>query len=368
MRFHYSEEGSFQILAIEGEVRVNNLMELKKEFQALLNDKHTLAIDMQGISAIDSSGISLIVNLFKKFQSQERLFILFNLFGATRKVFDEANLDKALTLYDTRQEFIQEHIQNIVDELYPPPGFSFGDKYYVLKNLKCVLCGNEEIKGFVLNQRTQQLVFDGELMPNFQGKNDNNTLDLYSLQMIICPSCYFSTRHINYFTDLKGEFASLLQEKEIHTLVKDDNNRIRLLNGTSMTSNDKFYPPFSAREAYWVYRVAEECAHTLYRIENRIATYDLAYYNMVLTRYCGEKELPDTLRKAYMWYGEIWKNRARFAASTILEALYYLTVISVKLKRTRDGEGYLNELKALESPIPEYKQYLKAATALFVTK
>lgn len=369
MVFHYTEESGFLILSIEGEVRVNTIFDLKKELQSLVNEKGNLAVDLEKVTQIDSSGISLFINMHKKLTQQERTFCLFNTSGDTAKIFSEVNLEKVIKIYADKPAFLADNIATVVDELYPPPDYSYNEKLYVIKTLKCVLCGFDEIKGFILNKKTQDIVFDGEsFVPIFAGKEGNNTLDIYALQVTVCPRCYFASRHINYFTDLKGEFESVLQEKEIHTLVREDGGRERLLAGTGMSSMDKFYPPYSPREAYWVYTLAEECAHTLYRIDNRLATFDLAYYNVILTRYCGEKEYPEFLRKAYMWYGEIYKNKASFAPATVLEACYYLTVISDRLKRQRDSELFFTELKNLNSPCPEYKTYLRAASSFIVTK
>ncbi|MFH0920792.1 MAG: STAS domain-containing protein [Fibrobacterota bacterium] len=368
LRFTYTEEGDFLIMGIQGEVRVSNILHLKKELEPLMREGGHIAIDMEHVKMIDSSGISLLINLYKKLVPQERRLCLFGMNPAVDRVFRETNLEQFLKTYPTHEEFIADNTEEVLDELYPPADYDFGDRMYLLKNLKCVLCDSENIKGFVLNRRTQEICFDaGNLTPSFRGREGNNTLDLYAMQVTICGNCFFASRHINYFTDLKGEFQSLLLEKEIHTLVKEDSARARMLKGSGMNSADMFYPPYSSKECYWVYAMAEECAHILYRLDNRLATYDLAYYNTLLTRYCGDKELPGFLRKAYMWYGEIFKNPDHFASVTVMEACYYLAVISVKLKREKESEFYYANLQKMVLPNPEYKVYLRAAAQYFNT-
>jgi len=366
LHFTYSEEGKYLVVGIQGEVRVNNILQLKKELEPLMREGGHIAIDMHEVKHIDSSGISLLINLYKKLLPQERTLCLFGMIPAVERIFRETNLEQFLKTYPDFEAFVADTTEEILDELYPPPDYDFGDRMYILKNLKCILCGSENIKGFILNRRTQEIQFDDrELTPEFRGRDGNSTLDLYAMQITICGNCFFASRHINYFTDLKEEFESRLQEKEIHTLVKEDSTRTRMLKGSGMDSAEKFYPPYSPKECFWVYTMAEECAHTLYRLENRLATYDLAYYNAALTRYCSEKERPGFLRKAYMWYGEIHKNPDSFAPITLMEACYYLSVLSVKLKREKESENYFSDLQKMALPFPEYKTYLRAASRYF---
>ncbi len=369
MNFSYNEEIDFLILTIDGEIRVNNILDLRKELQSLISDNQSIAIDLSKVPYVDSSGLSLLVNMHKKLSAQNRTLCIFNYSGMVEKLFIEANLGKVIKLYPSKQDFIQANVKAVVDTPYPPTGYDFGDKLYILKNLKCTLCKSEDIKGFLLNKKSQELIFSNEsIVPSYAGREGNNTLDIYAMEITICPSCFFATRRIDYFTDLKGEFTTLLSEKEIHTLVKEDGNRVRMLSGTGMSSMDKFYPPFSPKECFWVYTMAEECAHTLNRVENRLAAYDLAHYNIMLTLYSGPNEQQNYLRKAYMWYGELLKNKGQYSPSTVLEASYYLTVLSDMLKRPRESEVYLAELKNLASPFPEYKRYLKAASNFLLAK
>lgn len=366
MNFSYTDENDFLVLAIRGEIRVNNILELKKEFQNLVVEKHNLALDMKDVRLVDSSGISLLVNMYKRLSGQSRRFCIYNIPDQVHKIFTEINLDQYIPLYATREEFIQDNVAIVEDELYPPPEYDFEGKLFKIKNLKCLLCDAENLKGFVLNKQSQEAHFEpGEFVPQYRGKSGNNDLDIYAMQVTVCPSCFFASRHLNYFTDIKGEFTSILNEKERYALLRESSNRKRLVGGTTMDSIEKFYPPFSPNEAFWVYRLAEECAHSLYRLENRLATYDMAMYNIQIARFCGERDFPEYLRKAYMWYGEIHKNQGRYAPPTVIEALYYLCFTSVRLKRLKDSEKYLADFRELGSAHPSYPLYLKAAESLF---
>lgn len=363
MTFQYTDDSGFTVMTITGEIKVTSITELRKELQTLMVESQPLAVDLSNVTYIDSSGVSLLVNMQKKLATQDRKFCLYGAQPEVAKVLKELNLDRVITIYDSHKAFVENNIVIAVDELYPPSNYDFGGKPYSLKNLVCPLCEHKDIKGFVVNKRTQEIKLPaGELLPTWEGREGFPTIDPHSTQITICPGCFFASRHITYFHEERGEFKSALGEKEIHALVKDDATRTRLLKGSGMTTLDKFYPPFMPKEAFWVYTVAEECAHTLYRIENRLSTYDLAYYNLALTLYCGEKQLPEFWRRAFMWYNEITKRSSEFAPATLIEAYYSLYMLAEKLKRPREGDAIYAELKALNSSAPEYLLYLRAAT------
>ncbi|OGS36907.1 MAG: hypothetical protein A2293_13465 [Elusimicrobia bacterium RIFOXYB2_FULL_49_7] len=366
MQFTFLEENDFIILGIKGEVRVSTILPLKKEFQTLMLEEKHLALDLEELKAIDSSGISLFVNIFKKLETQKRTFCIYNIPPPIQKIFKEINLSQFIRLYGTREDFIQENVKVIEDDPFPPADYNFNGKLFKPMTLKCELCSSENIKGFMLNKATQELYFpEDDIIPAWQGKKGNNDLDIFAMQITICPLCYFATRHLNYFTDLKGEFVSVLDEKERYALTREASTRKRMLSGANMDSMDKFFPPFSSSEAYWVYLLAEESAHSLFRLENRLATFDMAQYNMQISRFCGEREHLDYIRKAYMWYAEIHKNQSRFAPLTVIETYYYLCLASQKLKRVKDGERFLTEFRDLNTPFPEYRLYLTAAERLY---
>jgi anti-anti-sigma factor len=363
MTFQYSEDSGFFVLVITGEVKVSSITELRKELQSLMNEPKPVAIDLSNVTYIDSSGISLLVNLQKKLVSQEKKFCLFGAKHEVMKVFNELNFDKIITIYADHKAFVDDNVVIAVDELYPPSDYDFKGKPYALKNLICPLCEHKDLKGFIVNRRTQEVKLQsGDLLPAWEGRDGFPTIDPHATQITVCPGCFFATRHVAYFNEESGEFKTLLGEKEIHSLVKDDSARARLLKGSGMSTLDKFYPPFMPKEAFWVYTIAEECAHTLYRIENRLSTYDLAFYNLALTLYCEEKQLPEYWRRAFMWYNEILRKKNEFAPATLVETLYSLYMLSEKLKRPREGDVIFAELKALNSPVPEYSLYLRAAT------
>ncbi len=362
MTFQYSEECGYTILSINGEVKVSTIMEVRKELQSLSGEAQNLAIDMSKVGFIDSSGVSLFINMHKKLATQDRKFSIFNVKPEVLRILKELNFDRIIKIYPDHDSFVEDNVVIAVDELYPPPGYDFKGQPYSLKSLVCPLCGHKNIKGFVINRRTQEVKLEpGSLLPVWEGREGFPAIDPYATQLTICPGCFFASRHISYFHEEKNEFQSALLEKEIHALVKDDSVRARLLKGSGMTSLDKFFPPFMPKEAFWVYKLAEECAHTLYRLENRLATYDLAHYNLCLTEYCGEKELPEYWRRAFMWYNEIWKKKDSFAPATVVESLYSLLVLSEKLKRPREGDAFFADLKALNAIVPEYQLYLRAA-------
>ncbi|OGJ86585.1 MAG: hypothetical protein A2350_09570 [Candidatus Raymondbacteria bacterium RifOxyB12_full_50_8] len=364
MQFTYSEENSFQVIAIDGDIRVAGIISLKNEFQKLAAETCGIAVDLAGVRAVDSSGLSLFVNMYKRLQAQNRAFCLFNVPEKIRDLLAKVNFGKIITMYQTKDDFLAATMDIVKEDLFPPPTYDFEGLPYRTVQLKCPLCNAEDFPAFVVNKASQEIVFEKNFIaPGWQGRNGASPVDVIAMQIAICPDCYFAARHLVYFSDMDGGFTSILTEKERHTFIKDAAVRRKLIVNTPLNAKDKMAPPFTGPAAYFAYVLAEECAHSLYRLDNALAIYDLGYYNSILTRYGDDRTYVQFVRKTYMWFNEVHKHRAKFSSRIIMEAFYFLVVISKLLKKPKEAERYFAEMQSLKSSQPEFKTFLDAARA-----
>jgi anti-anti-sigma factor len=71
--------GDFRVLVLKGELIVSTLAALKKSVQEeFAVNKFFMALDMIGVSQIDSSALGLINNIKKKTDEKEGHFVLFS--------------------------------------------------------------------------------------------------------------------------------------------------------------------------------------------------------------------------------------------------------------------------------------------------
>ena len=103
MNIEFRDLGKHKIIAVEGEVDLYNVGELKKTIYEIIDDGEveSLIIDMKEISYIDSSGIGALVAGKKKMKVANGNFALLNISEDVLNILKLATLDKFFTIYDS---------------------------------------------------------------------------------------------------------------------------------------------------------------------------------------------------------------------------------------------------------------------------
>lgn len=105
MEITLSQKGPHKILAVNGEVDLYNVSELKKAlFDAIDDSVSSLIVDMKNIFYMDSSGIGALVAGQKKMKAKNGKFALLNIHEDVMNVLKLATLDKFFTIYDSEDE------------------------------------------------------------------------------------------------------------------------------------------------------------------------------------------------------------------------------------------------------------------------
>ena len=98
--------GKHKLLAVQGDVDLYNVGELKQSIFKLLDgdDVKSLIIDMNGISYMDSSGIGALVAGQKKVKTKAGKFALLNIRDEVLNILKLATLDQFFTIYESESE------------------------------------------------------------------------------------------------------------------------------------------------------------------------------------------------------------------------------------------------------------------------
>lgn len=101
MVFNHRIDKSICVVSIEGNIALDGVNEAKEYLRPLLDDKKNkgLLINFSQVNFIDSSGIGLIVSLFKTLQQREAKFGLSNLSKKNEEIFTITRLNKILDIY-----------------------------------------------------------------------------------------------------------------------------------------------------------------------------------------------------------------------------------------------------------------------------
>ena len=97
--------GDIAVVEIDGELDLAFSIRLKPELNAVLRSPaRAVIIDLEAISLIDSSGIALLLNAFRRLDSDGRQLAIACPTGSQRRAFEVTALDRHLPMYETRQE------------------------------------------------------------------------------------------------------------------------------------------------------------------------------------------------------------------------------------------------------------------------
>ena len=94
------------MVSIEGNIALDGVNEAKSYLKPHLEDPDIkgLVMNFEKVNFIDSSGIGLIVSIFKTLQQKEGKFALTNLSKKNEEIFSITRLNKILEIYDSEQE------------------------------------------------------------------------------------------------------------------------------------------------------------------------------------------------------------------------------------------------------------------------
>lgn len=103
-------DSNFAILAIDGNIVLEETAKLKESVEEFVEDANLkgIILNCENVNFIDSSGLGLIVSLYKTLLKRERKFALSCLNDRTREIFILTKLDKILTLSETDEAAISE--------------------------------------------------------------------------------------------------------------------------------------------------------------------------------------------------------------------------------------------------------------------
>lgn len=102
----HSEDG-FQVIALQGEVDMHSAPGLRERLLDALRQPSGLIVDMAEVSFIDSSGIAILVEAYKRAKQQSRRFALTGVRSAPMQVLQLTRLDKVFPLFPDVPSAIQ---------------------------------------------------------------------------------------------------------------------------------------------------------------------------------------------------------------------------------------------------------------------
>ena len=98
--------GQAMIVEVDGDVDLGTSRELRRMLFAALPQASTLALNLQSIRYIDSSGIATLIEVLKDSQRLNKHFVLFGLSSAVEEVFRLTHVIRIFKIVRTEQEAV----------------------------------------------------------------------------------------------------------------------------------------------------------------------------------------------------------------------------------------------------------------------
>ncbi len=97
--------GDVAIVTVSGELDLGLCVKLAPELNRVMRSAaRAVVIDLEDVSLVDSSGIALLLNAFRRLDHAGRRLAIACPKGSPRRAFELAALERHLPMHETRQE------------------------------------------------------------------------------------------------------------------------------------------------------------------------------------------------------------------------------------------------------------------------
>ena len=110
MQLSHRTENNICILSIEGNIALDGVSDVKSYIKPFLDDQAVqgVVINFEKVNFIDSSGIGLIVSVFKNLQQRGAKLTLCQLSHKNQEIFNMTRLDKILKICESEEDAIAD--------------------------------------------------------------------------------------------------------------------------------------------------------------------------------------------------------------------------------------------------------------------
>jgi anti-sigma B factor antagonist len=93
------------VITVYGELDFARCVKLTPELNtALSSPARAIVVDLEAVSLVDSSGLALLLNAFRRLDHTGRQLAIACPTGSPRRAFELTTLDRQLPVYETRQD------------------------------------------------------------------------------------------------------------------------------------------------------------------------------------------------------------------------------------------------------------------------
>jgi uncharacterized protein (DUF2225 family) len=208
--------------------------------------------------------------------------------------------------------------------------------------LLCPVCGKDNISCCELRAKSQQIIKNKFLVPNYEGASGFKTVDYSFLAVTVCPRCLFASPDKKDWSRTEGDTKSQIPGNVILTLQERIGERKALLK--SVTDAEAYFKrPRVIDSVIASYNLAMARAHVEAFYEQPYALYKLGAYSLRIAKIlkdCG-KDNREALREALGYYEEAFRTSNCPSEEIEMQVIYTITALCLKLEDPKKANSYI---------------------------
>lgn len=104
MQTRVEKIGGVALIVLDGEINITNSLKLREEFTKFIKDDFTRAlVDFEKVVFIDSSGLAVLIEMFKLLKEKKGRLALCNVNKKIRGIFEITKVHKLIDIYENRE-------------------------------------------------------------------------------------------------------------------------------------------------------------------------------------------------------------------------------------------------------------------------
>lgn len=110
MKVEVKELGEIKIVKLTGQIRISTQDEFKEVLDKLIeenSDKKTI-LSLDGVVYMNSAGLGMIIDTYKKFKSNNKELMLCNLMPEIRKLFEVTRVNRFIKIFANESEALKQ--------------------------------------------------------------------------------------------------------------------------------------------------------------------------------------------------------------------------------------------------------------------
>lgn len=365
--FKKREKSDHVIIDLGENLSLKRFIELKLFVEKILKQNASfIDINLDGLTLLDSGMIRFLVNLNKILKNRGGKVALFNTGKELQALFKTTNVDKVFTFFASEDELSQY----ILDENGPEFDY-WSISREVLPHLrkvplKCPVCGNTDVYGYILDPEVRELVWKGgNYLPSYKtiDETKNPDLDFRRTMIAVCPECFTASHRLDDFSVLEGRkerIKSRYSSSQKNLLTRGMTKRKRIAENGAIIPRDYFEFPRTDTSVIASLQLAETCARTISLENNSCDSFILGFYNILIGEYIDSSEEQAYFDRARTWFTQMLEQKECFSTTRLGEGYYYLFMSCVRLDRKKEARQMLDEYVEFEKKVksPEIKVHL----------